>query len=497
MNSPIRNDLIRHSKNCRKILESSENAYSGFPLADVLDAEVIRTIADELGIEFRDRIFSPWVTVWTFLTQLLSADQSCRSAVSRLVAWLSQTQGKICSSGTGAYVQARTRLPESLFRRLGVLVGTRLHDSALSQDSWSFRGRAVKLVDGSTLTIPDTSENRVEYPHSISRKKKSAPGFPMVRILTLISFSTGALLDLKIGPYSGKGSGELSLFNKLIKDTEGLKKSDILLMDRLFCSYLVLASCVSRGMDFVVRMKGNMNPEKLPTLKRLGRGDRLVRFDRPSKHKTTSDWGLLKKLDESIVLREITYRLQVRGFRPKTIVLLTTFIDSKLYTSEEITDLYWTRWHCELDLRSIKSVMQMDCLKSKTPSMLRKEIWTYVLAYNLVRTVMAQSAILGCVKPRDISFKGTLQIINSFRPYLMSATDSEQWRRQYEAMLSCIAKQKLIHRPNRLEPRAIKKRKSSYQILHVSRSKAREMFWRKGDCHGKRKAELQAVRYGN
>lgn len=262
------------------------------------------------------------------------------------------------------------------------------------------------------------------------------------------------------------------------------------MLDRLFGSYLILALCLELGVDLVIRMHATMKPEKLETVQRLGRGDRLVKLSRPRRGDASSDWDLLQKQPGTLILREITHRVEIRGFRPKTIVLLTSFLDSKLYLKAEMAELYWTRWSCELDLRSIKSVMKMDELRCKTPEMLRKEIWTYVLAYNLVRTAMAQSAILYRVKPRQLSFAGTLQLLNSFRPHLTASANLSRWEEQYRDLLKAISQQKIASRPGRTEPRAIKRKQSPYSMLTRPRAEARKQYWKKGTAYYKRQADL-------
>lgn len=495
MESITRNRLVRHYQHSQsKLLGAGSNS---LPLIDVLDAQLIQQAVSDLNLEFRERVFTPVVTLWTFLTQVLSPDRSCRSAVSQLIGWLSSRAQELCSSATGAYVQARQRLPEKLLQHLCLQVAQRLENQTRDQGTWSFRGRPVKMVDGTVLNLPDTEPNQRQYPQPNNQPKdKQWNGFPMVRMLALISFSTGALLDFKLSPYSGKGSGENSLFKSLLQETSALRPGDILLMDRLFCSYEGLAWCLTAGMDCMVRMHASMDPKAMSTQKRFGRGDRLVRLAQTNNSKfaaSKADGSSLGNPPAWIVLREVTYRICARGFRPKQIRLLTTLLDPKLYPKSEMAELYWSRWNCELDLRSVKSVMRMGELSCRTPEMIRKEIWVHALGYNLVRTFMAQGAILSQVGPRELSFKGTLQLIQAFRPGLMASRSRAHWHEQYQDLLKAISQQKLCIRPGRTEPRAIKRKRNKYCQLNCSREEARKRFWKKGTAYHSRKAELATI----
>jgi Transposase DDE domain/Insertion element 4 transposase N-terminal len=483
-----RTRFVNHCQDIRKDLLSLPTDSQELPLAAVLGGDLIQSAMDELGLKYRDRIFSPCVTIWLFVTQILSADQSCQNVINRFISWLSSRKRKLCSTATGGYSQARQRLPIEFIKVLVFRMVLRLQAQTIPQGDWTFHQRPVKLVDGTTVTMPDTQENREKYP-----KRKNTYGFPMMRLVALISFSTGGLMDLEMGPYVGKGTGETSLFLKLFQNSKAIQEGDILVMDRLYCTHLILALCMMRNVDVVVRLAGAMKSEKFKTVSRFGKGDRLVELQQCRQSKDTpQDPKLLESIPEILILREITYHLAIPGFRAKTITILTTFLDAKSYKKEEIVEIYYQRWNCELDLRNIKSILNMDQLNCKTPEMIEKEIWMFVLAYNVIRTVMAQSAILYKLKPRDLSFKGTLQAINNFRPVLELSRNHEQWESQYKVMLQVISQQKLIKRPGRIEPRALKRRSIPYMQLKVPRAQARKLYWKRGDITIKRNKDLAA-----
>ena len=151
------------------------------------------------------------------------------------------------------------------------------------------------------------------------------------------------------------------------------------------------------------------------------------------------------------------------GFRTRSVVVVTTLLDPKQATKEDLAELYRARWHAELDLRSLKSAMQMGELRGKTPEMVRKEVWAHVLAYNLIRTVMAQAAARHDVAPRSISFKGAMQTLEAFQPLLElgAARDAAGRLRLYHDLLDAIATHRVADRPDRYEPR-VKKRRKDY-----------------------------------
>ena len=488
MLTTTQNRLVHQCSETKQKLLQKDSDSSNLRLVQLLEPKEIQNAFSQTGRapHRSSRIFNPTVTIWIFLTQILSTDSSCRNALCQWIALLASKGQKLCSSATGGYAQARLRLPVEFFKNVSLSFARQLHEKYQDQSEWTFRGRPLKMADGTTITIQDTPQNRKRYPMT-----EGTLGYPLLRLVVLISFSTGAWLDMKIGPHIGKGSGEGSLFLKILMNSEFLQQGDILLVDRLYSSYLILGFCNLKGVDVVTRQLGAMKGEKLKSLKILGEGDRLVELKKPHPANTTSDPELLKKIADTIILREITYYLQVRGFRTKKIVIMTSLLDPHEYPASEIATLYYFRWNCELDLRNIKTAMQMDTLRCKTPEMIEKELWMYQLGYNLVRASMAQAALSSSVKPRELSFKGTLQILNAFRPHYMTIADSVEREKYVQSMFQVMGQLRLVLRPFRIEPRAIKKRKSSYPNLKTSRAQARTQFWKKGDAYYKRKKDMQ------
>jgi hypothetical protein len=433
------------------------------PYQDLLDGALVEAALQEEKIEFRVRIFTPLVTLWTFLTQVLSADHSCREAVSKLIAFLASQGQPYCSPDTGTYCTARRRLPVSFPARLVRQTGDVLEEKAPL--SWLWKGRSVHLIDGSTVSMPDTPENQAVYPQA--RTQKPGLGFPLARIVAIISLATGAVRDLAIGPYKGKETGETSLFRTLL---QRLKAGEIVLGDRVFASFFGITQLVARDIDGVFRI----HQRRKMDFRRghcLGVEDHRVLWRKPERPEWM-DEATYEQIPDEMWVRELRVRVTQPGYRVRELVLVTTLLDPIGYTKEEVADLFLRRWDIELDLRSIKVVMQMDVLRCKTPEMVEKEIWVHLLAYNIIRGLMATAATTHRAQPRELSFKGTLQALGAFRDSMRTA---EPGLRQHlwEVMLEVIAHDRVGDRPGRVEPRAKKRRPKPHHILTVPRHEAR------------------------
>jgi Transposase DDE domain len=439
------------------------------PFTDVLTAEGLEEALREIKSPWNDRIFTPLVTLWVFLGQILAADQSCRAAVARLIAHRVARGQKPCSSETGAYCQARGRLPERFFAVIARLVGRRLDERVDSQ--WLWKGRRVCLFDGSTVSMPDTPGNRAEYPLTYNQKPGTC--FPIARIGAIISLSCGAILDLGICRYAGKGQGEVSLLRRL---WDVLRPGDVLLGDRLMGNWASIYWLQQRGVDMVSRLAALRAADFRKGI-RLGQDDHVVVWKKPTSIRSV-DRRTYNALPESITVREVRFRVEQRGFRTRVIVVVTTILDPEQASKEELASPYRARWNNELDLRSLKITLQMDMLRCKKPELVRKEIWTHVLAYNLIRTVMAQAAASHGMAPRAISFKGTLQILEAFRPVIAYQEDRGPVHREalYRQLLRAIATQRVGDRPDRFEPRMTKRRPKGYPRLRRPRQEMKRQM---------------------
>ena len=432
----------------------------------VLSAEhLAAAVAQEVG-KTCDRIFTPVVTLCTFLAQVLSDDHSCRAAVARLLAWRTAQGLSPCSADTGGYCKARQRLPETLLPRLVRDTADGLQQGA--PEAWLFHGRAVTLVDGSTVSMPDTPENQAEYPQH--GNQEPGCGFPIARVVVLIALATGAVLDAAVGPRKGKLSGESTLLRGLhVRLTRG----DILLGDRCFCSYFEVALLAGQGVDVVMRQNEG-RPVDFRSGRRLGHDDHLVVWHKPQRA-SWMDPATYAEIPETVTIRELRVRVKQRGFRTRVLIVMTTLLDAKAFSHDELATLYRARWHAELDIRSLKQALKMDVLRCRTPGMVRKEIWAHLLVANLIRGVMAEAAREHGALPRQLSFQGARQTIEGFRSELSHARPAATEELQGVA-LKAIAGHRVGDRPNRVEPRVRKRRPKNYPLMHKPRPKPRRRF---------------------
>jgi Transposase DDE domain len=435
----------------------------GLPFAGLLDDETVRQALRDEGHTFRDRLFGPLVTLWVFLSQALDPDHSCRAAVARFLAWRGSQGHTHGSTDTGAYCRARGRLPEGVLARLVRSTGKELQDQAPAQ--WRWNGRAVKVVDGTTVSMPDTPANQRDYPQSNSQKP--GVGFPLVRLAVLFSLTVGTVLEAALAPYRGKQTGEPSLFRTL---HDALDPGDILLADRCYCSYWELATAVDRGWDAVMRLHQQRRAD-FRCGRRLGRDDHVVVWRRPPRAKWM-DEAAYRAMPLVLAVREVRVRVRHPGFRTRTLVVATTLLDAAAFPREDIAILYRIRWHVELDLRDLKQTLQMDVLRGHSPEIVRKELWAHLLGYNLLRGLMAQSALAAGLLPLQISFKAALQVVNAFAAVPWRA-DQEELERLLRELRGLIARELVGDRPNRYEPRARKRRPKPYPNLNEPRDQAR------------------------
>ena len=428
------------------------------PFSDVLTADVVSQALAAIGACWNDSIYTPLVTLWVFLGQVLSADPCCRAAVARLIAHRVSQGLRPCSSETGAYCQARKRLPELFFSIVAFLVGRKLDESVNSQ--WLWKGRRVYLFDGSTVSMPDTPANRKEYPLTYNQRPGTA--FPVARIGAIISLACGAIVNLGICRYAGKGQSELGLLRKL---WDVFRRGDVLVADRLMCAWTEMVMLQQRGVDGIFRLTSHRTAD-FRRGERLGKDDHIVKWMKPRKPRSI-DRRTYDALPEFLLVRECRIRIARPGFRVRCLVIATTLLNADEYTKDDLAFAYRARWNEELDLRSIKITMQMDLLRCKTPELVRKEIWTHVLAYNLIRTIMAQAASQHGIAPRTVSFKATIQILEAFQPVIAHQADRGVQHRQtlYQQLLEAIAKHRVADRPDRFEPRMTKRRPKNYNRL--------------------------------
>jgi hypothetical protein len=445
----------------RQFLQDNE-----LPFSDVLSEQAVARSLTDNAVDWMDRIYSPLVTLWVFLTQVLSADHSCRAAVARLIAHRISRRQLACSAETGAYCQARKRLPEGFFSDVARQTGRTLENEV--KPEWLWKGRRVYVYDGSTVSMPDTPANQREYPQNVAQQP--GLGFPIARIAAIFSLACGAVLDLGICRYAGKGQSELGMLRTLWSI---FRPGDVMLADRLMCSWAEMVMLKQRGVDCVCRFTSHRSAD-FRRGKRLGKGDHIVKWMRPTMLRSV-DRQTYKSLPDFLMVRETFVRIEQPGFRTETLIVATTLLDAEEVTARDLALLYRARWNAELDLRSLKQTLQMDVLRCKSPELVRKELWTHVLTYNLIRTIIAQAAAKHAIEPRSISFKGTIQTLEAFQPLiaLQGERDVEVRQRLYEQLLDAVATHRVADRPDRFEPRRKKRRPKPYDRLMKPRHEAK------------------------
>jgi hypothetical protein len=430
----------------------------GLPFRDLLNESMIAEALKAEEVRYRRRLFDPFVTLWTFLSQVLD-DKTCHNAVSRVIAWLAVENAEIPSVDTSAYCQARKRLPEKLLQRLFGQVAQGLENQVTSEHLWC--GRHVKVIDGSTVSMPDTPTNQKAYPQPSSQAKGC--GFPIAKIGVLFSLATGAAAALVINVVN---THDIKLARQIY---QFLKPGDVLLGDCAFCSYADMFFIQKHDCDAVFRLSQTRKNER-----ERGRRKPL------SSYESIEDWhkpktrpkGLLPEefaqLPKALTIRVIKYYIPSPGFRTKYVVLATTLLDSKVYPTTEVMRLYGQRWQVELNLRHLKTTLDMDIVRGKTPELVRKEIYAHLLAYNLLRTVMWSAGTTYKVDPFRLSLQGTRHHLDNFIPQLASASTQKR-DMLYQTLLKTIVHKLVPERKGRCEPRVRKRRPKAYPLMRKPR----------------------------
>ncbi len=410
--------------------------------------------------EHRERLFPPTETLSMFLAQGLAADRSCQNivdqaAVKRLTSGLTPN-----STATGAYCRARQRLPSAMVSGLTRFLGQRIDEQSVSE--WRWDNRRVCVVDGTTLTMPDTASNQLRFPQQGSQKP--GLGFPICRLVGVTSLSTGALLDAAVGRFNGKGANEQALLRDIL---DVFEPGDVVLGDAFYPTWFLLAEMLCRKVDIVMEQQGaRRRSTDFRTGQKLGARDHLITIKKPV---IRPDWLSVEAYEQA------PDSLIVREFKAGGKVMVTTLLDAKVYPKNNLKALYRRRWEIEVTLRDIKQTLGMNILSCHSPEMIIKEIWVYLLAYNLIRLLMCQAASAAGALPTTLSFKHCLQLclccLNS------SAVMNDE---MLASVLLLMAQQRVGNRAGRVEPRAVKRRPKAYPLLMERRCAARDRVRKNG-----------------
>ena len=407
----------------------------------------------------RERLYPPTETLSLFMAQTLNPDRACQHIVNQYAVDRLDNGLKPCSTHTGRYCRVRQRLPLEMIRYL--TRETERQISSQTQANWLWLGRSVKWVDGTTVTLPDTPKNQADYPQQSNQKH--GLGFPIARWVGLLRGATGALLDAAIGPYSGKTGSEHALFRELLAS---IAAGDLILADRYYCAYFVIALLQAQGADVQFQQHQRRHTDFRKGC-RLGSRDHVVMWSKP---KICPNWMTGEQFDA------FPDELAVRELKIGRKVLVTTLLCATQVPKKALGELYVSRWNVELDLRNLKTTLGLERLPCKTPEMNKKALWVGLLAYNLIRLLMSESAKQADVRPRLLSFKHSLQLWPVWNHGGPPGLDEAN----LFALYALIAQQRVGNRPGRIEPRCFKRRPKPYPLSMKPRPQARADVRRHG-----------------
>lgn len=407
-------------------------------ICQTLDPDEIQRACIEVGHIWRDRLFDPVTTIWLFTLQIVHCNTACTHVVRLLPGFPGTDSG---------YCQARSRIPRAVFRRLFELATQRLLEAIdRALDRW--HGHRVFFVDGSSCSMPDTPELQSAFGQPTGQQPGC--GFPIANIVGLFHRS-GLLVEMLVNPLY---THEARVAHQLLGH---LRRGDLLVGDRAFASYVILAMLVDRGAHAVMR-EHQRRATDFRFGRRIARNDRIIERARPLKCPRWLDAAEFERLPDRLRLRQVRYSITQNGYRTQKVVLVTTLLDSVEYSVDELAALYGERWEAETCFRHLKQTLRMDVLRCKTADGVRKELWLYGITYNLVRTIMVQAGLQQGVPPDRIS------LIDVVRCLALGQIDIDSLPRFVVR----------AYRPGRHQPRAVKRRPKQYARLNHPRPQMRK-----------------------
>jgi hypothetical protein len=444
----------------------------GRHLADLIPVHLLSS-ADE-GPNSRERLFTVRLTCECWLWQMLKPRTACREVVR-------QVQALACAQGKGsvddcasAYIQARQRLPQECLER--VLAATAQAAERRVAPSPRLQGRPVKVVDGSSVQLPDTAANQKEYPQPSGQK--AGCGFPVLKLVVLFSLASGALLDVVLGNLH---QHDLRLFRRL---WEGLKAGDILLGDRAYGDYVTLAGLPQQGVDVVARLHQARKVDFRKARPRLDQNDGVFVWRKGCMQSTILTSEQWAALPEDIQVRLVRFTAACRGFRTQRLTLVTTLLDAQLYPAAELVALYLRRWRIELGLRDVKTTLGLEQLRCQSPAMVRKELLAGLIAHNLIRCVLAEASQVHAAELERLSFKGAVDALRQYSAVIAQARTNRLKRTLWQDLLRILVRDVVPLRPGRSEPRTVKHRPKPFPLLNRPRRKFIELPHRNSRWHG-------------
>jgi hypothetical protein len=415
------------------------------------------------GANSRERVYTLLLTFECFLWQILKPKTACREVVRQVQALFRLKGLGPVDEGTGGYCQARQRLPKERLEQ--VLAATATTADRRAGAGGCLAGRPVKVVDGSSTQLPDTKKNQRRYPQPA--RQKAGCGFPVLKFLLLFSLNSGSVLNVVMG----------SLHNhdlRLLRQLQGeLKKGDILLGDRAYGEYTTLATWPQQGVDVLARLHQKRKVD-FRKARRLAKNDALFVWTKGAQQSDVLSARQWAQLPAQITVRMIRFTATIRGHRARRITLVTSLLDPVLYPAEQLIGLYARRWRLELCLRDLKTTMGMEQLRCQSPDMAEKELLTYLIGHNVIRCLMAETVARHQVDLERISFKGTIDAARQYSAAILEARSRKMRRQLWDDLLWNLARDLVPYRPNRSEPRAVKRRPKPFPLLTKPRRKFKE-----------------------
>jgi len=463
-------------KSRRQCTFKLQRVLSAFPverLPELLPEELLREVLGKHKCLFGG-VFHSAIVTWAFLCQVMrdGKDATCQAAVARISTFLIQIGRNAPHANTGDYCYARAKLKPSAIRELAMRIASLVLET--QDESWRWKKRNTVLIDGFTFKMSDTPKNQAVYPQHTAQKP--GLGFPIARVVALLHLGTGCLLDAAIGPYQGKDTSEIAMLRHLLSS---LKAGDVVVADRHFCSYWLIAMLMQKGVHVCFR-KHPARHTDFRKGRRLGKNDHIVTWKRGSRPNWMTD-QMHRSLPEQLEFREVRYVVSEPGRKQSPFVVVTDMLEQsgdQGASANEIAELYSFRWNVELDIRNIKTHLNMDFMRCKSPPMVNTEFWMKILAYNLIRMTVGLAAKQESILPRQISFVSTCQyILSNWDVACFSALTPDEMLRQ---ILRCISQCRVGCRPGRFEPRCVKRRRDQYKLMMEPRDRLRQRLG-KGD----------------
>jgi len=442
---------------------------AGLPFSTVLTAQEIAAVfAEHHALFAAGDIYSAPLVLWAFLAQTLREGKgaACAAAVADIAHYQQHTGGKVPCGDTGDYCRARAKLPLPALEQLARQAAGTLEQTA--RPAWLWHDKHVKLIDGFTFTMLDTPENQQAFPQAASQRP--GVGLPIARVCAVLSLATGAWLDLAVGPCQGKQTGETALFRQL---RGSLTSGDVVVFDRYYCSYWILAELQAAGVDVCARLHQSRHSD-FRRGPRLGKYDHLVTWVRPPRP-TWMTPEHYARMPATLPLREVRFRVSSPGVRCESLTVVTTLTDPEAYPKDQIADLFGHRWNVELDIRHIKQTLHLDHVACKSPAMVRRHLAVTWLAYNLIRKVLATAAAEHQRLPRQLGFTLACQeLLASWM--LVSCGVCRDLPGHWTHLLARIAANTVADRPGRFEPRVLKRRRHHYPLMMRPRQQLRQLL---------------------